>query len=313
MEEIQILKVVRERDIDLLLLEEFHVNQEFLLWFVGQAYKNKFPVLELINACHSVMDSELGESDLVVQFSNNRNEKYALLIENKIDAIPQPSQAKRYTTRGSKGKEEGSWKDFKTCIVAPEKYLQNNGTEASIYDTKISYEEIAEWLKRNPMDPIRSEYRAEIVKNAIEQNRNGYNPTPHESVTELFLQYWEFCSDSYPELGMPRPREIPANSDFIYFKPSGIPKEIKVVHKMEKGFLDLQISRGAEQIQRIEQASKNLISSDMRIVPAGKSAAIRLMVPIVDRFGKFEEQMDSIKECLTQAIRLVAIGKKINL
>lgn len=80
------------------------------------------------------MDSELGESDLVVQFYNSNNQKCALLIENKIDAIPQPNQAQRYQERGAKGVEEGNWEIFKTCIVAPKKYLQSKSTEAIIYD-----------------------------------------------------------------------------------------------------------------------------------------------------------------------------------
>lgn len=312
MKNVLILEVVRERDIDLLLLEEFHVCQQFLFWFVNRAYKDESSISKLINACHSLTDSHLGESDIAILFSNSNNEKCALLIENKIDAIPQPNQAKRYKERGLKGIKEGKWKTFKTCIVAPQSYLKKSN-EALDYDIKITYEKIAEWFKSNSKEQTRRNYKAKMMEEGIEQNRRGYNAKPNEFVSELFLQYWELCSVNYPELGMKKPEKIPARSDWIYFKPLEFSKGIKIVHKMAKGYLDLQISGGAGQIKKIKRANKDNISSGMKVVPAGKSVAIRVIVPRVNRFGKFEEQIDLIKECLVQAKKLVKIGKKFKL
>ena len=79
------IKYVAERDIDLLLLEEFNANAEFASWFMSVAFP-KEKESECIGAWHSVNDPELGESDLIVLYDRG----FAILIEKKIDAPVQP-------------------------------------------------------------------------------------------------------------------------------------------------------------------------------------------------------------------------------
>jgi len=87
------LSGVCERDVDLLLLEEFISTQEFLHWFMQQVYPKAFSSIEFIEAHRSVTQSN-GESDLEVTLDIPH--RVRLLIENKVNASLQPMQAERY-------------------------------------------------------------------------------------------------------------------------------------------------------------------------------------------------------------------------
>jgi len=86
-QELQFIECVAERDIDLLLPEEFHVSASFRSWLIGQAFELDFCCGQFFGARHSVNHITLGESDLVVLFADGAGNRIALLIENKIDAL----------------------------------------------------------------------------------------------------------------------------------------------------------------------------------------------------------------------------------
>ena len=167
------LEAVTERDIDLLLFEELTANSRFAQWFA----KKICPELELvsISVWHSLTDAELGESDLVL-LVNPEQTKHAILVENKVDAAPQPTQAERYRSRGKAGIDLGKWTSFASCLIAPEKYLTSERNTAG-YDAKISYEEIQNCIHETLGDPSRRKFKEFILKEAIEQNRRGYVAT----------------------------------------------------------------------------------------------------------------------------------------
>src|SRR6266446_6305035 len=97
---VNFIEAVAERDIDLLLLEEFHVSDEFRSWFVNQVLPDSLTNTSFEGAWHSVTQPRLGESDLLVIVAGSTGGRMALLIENKIDAPPQPEQGARYRERG---------------------------------------------------------------------------------------------------------------------------------------------------------------------------------------------------------------------
>ena len=120
-------------------------------------------------------------NDIAAIFKDLEGRKTAILIENKIDALAQPNQAARYRSRGDAGIEKTWWHKYRTCMIAPQAYLDAN-SEAELYDARVSYESIKEWFQHVETD-CRSAYRAEVGENAIEQNRRGYKPIPHVGVT----------------------------------------------------------------------------------------------------------------------------------
>ncbi|WP_331344181.1 PD-(D/E)XK nuclease family protein [Cellvibrio sp. UBA7661] len=302
MDNINKIEAVTERDIDLLLLEEFNTSYEFSSWFYSIVTKDtKKPLCK--GAWHSISDSTLGESDLIAIYENG----LAILIENKIDALAQPEQGIRYEARGQKGVKTGLWSNFITCMVAPNLYMQKE-KDAGVYQTNVSYEEIAYWFLTSTTNDRRSIYKSYIVKEAIEQNRRGYTINPDARVTEFWLRYWELSSQYYPDLEMKKPGIKPANSDWPVFCPLIFDKRFSIVHKLERGAVDLQIAGAATKLEFLQSL---LSDSEISIEKAGKSAAVRLRVASIDRFASFESQKNIAIDGLNAARRLLDIGTNL--
>ena len=300
---IEVTKVsyVAERDIDLLLLEEINVSPKFSSWLLERVGHSD-PSISSVGAWHSITHAQFGESDLIVKFDSG----YAILIENKIDAPAQPDQSARYQKRGEVGLTAGSWSGYICCIVAPARYLKGN-PEAKTYDARISYEEIRDWFLAQGDE--RSDFRADMLSSAIEQNRRGYSPLPHDDVTKFWLSYWRLASESFPLLEMPQPGSKPANSDWPDFRPRELGGRFNIVHKMAQGYVDLQFRNAAGRIDEIRRLVRD---PTLQVVVAGKSAAVRILVSKVDRFVSFQAQRSKVIEALRAAQELLSLAKDLD-
>ena len=302
MEKTNKVEAVTERDIDLLLLEELNVSDDFSTWFYSAITKNNDKPSSK-GAWHSITDPDFGESDLVVIYDNG----LAILIENKIDAIEQPQQGRRYKARGNKGIEKGFWRSFVTCMVAPDLYLQKQ-QDSSVYDATLGYEAISAWFSSKEGADRRSAYKSYLIKEAIEQNRRGYTVNPDERVTDFWSKYWDLSIQQYPELEMKKPGIKPAKSDWPAFRPSTLDKRFKIVHKLKRGDVDLQIAGAAEKIDDLQESLSDI---KIEVVKARKSAAIILKVKKIDKSSSFESQKDIVIEGLNAARKLLVIGQNL--
>ena len=299
------IKYVAERDIDLLLLEEFNANAEFASWFMSVAFP-KEKESECIGAWHSVNDPELGESDLIVLYDRG----LAILIENKIDAPVQPRQGHRYTERGEKGVEEGMWKKFKTCIIAPKSYLGSE-KDSRTYDSSVSYEAIDESFCQKATPDQRASHKSYLIRQAIEQNRRGYTPETDEAVTKFWNEYWELCTKQYPELEMRQPGNKPAGSDWPTFRPIKLIRHLpksRIIHKLAEGFIDLELP---ESYELSEETVETLSAADATVERTGKSKSIRLRSHPVNRVDLFETQEEKVSKCLKSATRLLQLSRHL--
>ena len=308
---IQKLEAVAERDIDLLFIEELNVSKSFRSWLYGMVWETNNHDLPFLGAWHSLTHPEYGESDIAAIFKDLEGRKAAILIENKIDAPAQPNQAARYRSRGDAGIEKTWWHKYRTCMIAPQAYLDAN-SEAELYDVRISYESIKEWFQHVETD-CRSAYRAEVVGNAIEQNRRGYKPIPHGGVTQFWLDYWELSRIEFSELRMRKPNKIPARSDWPRFKPQGLKPNFVVIHKWRRGVVDLTILGDANAVDQIIHLNGDLLGDGVTVLPTGNSAAIRIDVPMVDRFAGFQAQIEKVRAGLSAASRLVELSHQVKL
>ena len=59
-----ILESIRERDIDLLLIEELNVNRDFCSFFVQNIFEDSSNIIEA-KALHSVVNPQFGETDIL--------------------------------------------------------------------------------------------------------------------------------------------------------------------------------------------------------------------------------------------------------
>ena len=157
-----------ERDIDLLILEEFISDTSFAEIFLDAVnIKGEYSILQAI---HSKRDADYGESDIVfiLDISGRR---YALHIEDKIDAMAMPNQSGRYHKRAEKDKAAGEYDDYSVLIVAPKQYLEAN-KEAHKYDYHVTYEQLRDFF--GSRKDMRSKYKLALINRAIEKQKSGY-------------------------------------------------------------------------------------------------------------------------------------------
>jgi hypothetical protein len=286
------LEAIYERDVDLLLLEELSVSSEFASWLVGQTDLSGINFGSLDSVQHSVVDQGR-ESDLIVIFLDTTGDRYALLIENKIDAPAQPDQSSGYRSRAHVGIDAGRWKDARTCILAPEAYLGKD-SEAKGYNIQVSYEAIAAWFDQRAKSDPRYSYRATVMRNAIEQARRVRVAEVDEGVTAFWHAYWKDVSFFYPELEFSDPGTRSTGSTWIQFFPKIRGKARTIEHKLTAGFVDLSLPKVPA--SRFDELRQRFLPTtaprSMEVVLAGKSLVIRSAVPKIDPRQDYEAQRD---------------------
>lgn len=290
------IEKVLERDIDLLVINNF-INNKLLKLFLDKINLKDYVVLDVE---HSHVDADLGESDITVIIEKD-NYKIGLLIEDKIDAPAMDLQPERYIERGKRG-INNKYNEFKTIIIAPNKYLKAN-PYVSKYQYQISYEEILEVLS----DDI---YTKTLLTKAIEEKESGYIIIENEMVTKFWKRYYEFVRTNYPKIKI---HEIhgPRGSNAQWPELQTDYKQVKILHKSNKGYMDLTFNNMADNIG-IFNKYINDINQDLKIVKTGKSLSIRIDVPKIDFTNDFDNYINELNICMNSALELYHLLSKIN-
>lgn len=287
------VKSIYERDIDLLLLEEFSVNDRFRKWFLDQ---NGLPVeTEFLNAWRSISDFNLGETDILISYRSLSGTVY-LLLENKLDADFQEDQFSRYSKRASKYVTRGDCQEFFIILVAPQKYLDNQNE----FEFTHSYEEIKVWFNRQH-DP-RSDFKARILNIAIEKLRRGYQVINDPSTFDFWLNYWQTLRATTSSLRMKKPKAVPRNSDWpVLENPEIKAFGFQILHKLSRGYIDAQ-NRSEFVKSRLNQMD---LPENLSLHQTGKSLSIRIYTHILDKHKPFSEQKQQVDESIQKAIELL--------
>jgi len=295
--EIKFVASIAERDIDLLILEELSVSDEFREWFSSRVFGE--PIFQtIIGAWHSVSDAQLGESDIAFLFEGIDGPRTAILIENKIGAPPQPEQGQRYRLRGEKGLREGYWEKFKTCVIAPSKYLLSSRHTES-YDANISHEELLAYFQSRRPRGERYTYKAQILLEGIEQNRRGYQPAHNDEMTKFVSDYFVYASDEYANLGMQEAKPRPAGSTWIMFYPKSFQKGINMAHQLTAGWVKVFFTGQAGALESLQEKYKSILPNGASIALAGKSVAISMEIPKIEPLStSFSDQKEIVKQAL---------------
>lgn len=302
----QSLKAIQERDIDLLLVEELAATPEFQTWLFRELGQSPNQIENFIGVWHSVSDSEWGESDIEFGVMHRGGTRHLVLIENKINATFQDEQLERYRRRGEKATAD-EWDAFTTGLVAPESYVAGTD-QIDVVDATVTYEAVRDWFWDR--GSRRADFKAEMVSEAIEQNRRGYTREPDEDVTSLHHYYWELVRDRYPELEMDRPDGVPSGNLWVRFDPPTLPTNVKLIHKMGRGDIDLQFSGTAEQADAFVEQYEPSVEDNMMIVRTGQSMSIRIDVPPISEAVTPQEQREQIKAGQQAAYQLISWYKQ---
>lgn len=161
----------------------------------------------------------------------------------------------------------------------------------------------------------RFSYKAQILLEAIEQNRRGYQPEYNQEITEFVSNYYQFVAKNYPELNMQRVKPRPAGSTWVMFYPVSLPEKTDLMHQLTKGLVKLFFNGQAKNFEELKEKHSSSLPDGARISIAGKSVAISIKVPKVEPVSMtFEEQQEKIKESLESLVKLeryVASNKSI--
>lgn len=291
---------ILEHDIDMLILEEFSCSESFCKIFLD---KVEIKGAKLLMTWQSKTDSELGESDITIIFER-QGKKFALLIEDKIDAVAMPEQPSRYILRGDKGVSNGEYDYYYIFIVAPKQYLENN-EKAQEYPNYVSYEEIKEYFER--LNDSRSAFKLSQIDLAINKQKNGYQIIKNTAVTDFWQKYVEYSKKYFPNLDLAIHSDIkPANGVWPHFRLNKVGTFI--YHKSNMGYVDLTYNRQADKIDSISKFLVSIVGNyyeeGFKVVKTGKSCAIRIEVPIIAFSKPFEEQKNYVSEALSAVDKL---------
>ena len=221
---------IQERDIDLILLEEFNVEKSFCNWFID---KLKLPLFEKSNiAWRSISDFGLGETDILFSYISNGETIY-VLIENKLDASFQENQYDRYLQRANKYVETKKCQKVFCVLTAPLHYCENQ-EDFKIF---LSYEEISDKFRDSKSE--RNIFKSRLLNIAIEKLRRGYKPVNAPIVQEFWNLYWEYKEEKYSSLEMKRPGIVPEKSDWPMLYDKRLGKKIVFHHKLSQGNIDV--------------------------------------------------------------------------
>jgi hypothetical protein len=238
---------VCERDIDLLLLEEFLSSAAFRAWFIEASGVPEARLVKFLGADRSVTHTT-GESDLEVQFEDDAGCVVTLLIENKVGAALQPQQAERYRQRGDDYVAKGRCSRYWPVIVAPATYFGARVDDKG-FGHQLTYEALANWFEHADDLAERRHYKTYMLRSAIEKAVYGYRADADEATTDFFLAYWHLVMARYPDLGMAKPGGRPSGSGRVYFKrPEIVALKADVAHKTGKGMVDLHLRGRGDRI-----------------------------------------------------------------
>lgn len=295
-----------ERDMDILLAEEFQVSPDFANWFLSATNCATCRDGRVLEVAVSKSDN-LGESDLVVLCESiDTKSRFAFFIEDKIDAPLQPEQLARYRKRAEIGWQRGMYSHFHVVLCSPKTYPETH-KDAEGFDAYVSYESIASFLRENDPSTIRNLYRADVIASAAKKTGPAGWVKETDAQTDSFWQAaYAIAVKEFSDLEM-RPPKFARGQTWLIFRPHEmptLPRIIAVNLKADRGLADLTFS--GILCRLFTPLVLPLLESDMTTHQTGKSTVIRLSVPpfgISNFDSKAEEHVRAAFTACTRLIR----------
>lgn len=326
-DEILTLSHATERDIDLLLVEELRCSHAFRGRFIEEL--SSITGARLSHRSGRVSHSRRRmhsrrEIDIFLEIDGHDG-RYAILIENKLDTSEQPQQAESYRLEAAALSSDGF--DFAlTVLICPEVYASKASAFAEKFDAVFSYERVLSVLMERA-DAERGElsarlrYRADLISQAIEKGRRGYQAVPLASVSNFIRAYVAMLD----ELGIALPpgpsmlKDAPAESKTMIFAPSALPKwdflpQTRLVHQLREGNANICLYGWGDHFSHIAGLmAPALAGTPYRLVPtinkrANGHAGIMIVTdtPTIDNLAPFSEQREQIEIGMRATAELAA-------
>ena len=288
---------IEERDTDIAIIRSFIDYKEVRKLFFSLIGKEG----EIIKIFHSKRqfekDNKIGESDIIIILEND-NERFAIFIEDKINANPQPNQRKRYDERAQLLKVEECLDEYYIFLCAPKVYLSTAKAEG--YEYTISHEAIGEKLNENDLNKV-------IFQYSCDDKKQGYNPIEDVNVTDFWNKLYEYIDKNY-ELNIKR-QEGPRGSNAVWAIFNTKIEGIKVCWKSDKNVIDINFDYSKCEESLFYAYSNKFKELGCYPVTTGKSRSLRISIPRNMTVNFREDFNEQIKE-ITYVLNLIdEIGK----
>ena len=286
-----------ERDIDILLAEEFEVSSSFADWFKSNT-KFSAAAAQVVEVFVS-QSNNLGESDLIIIFERDQGDRFALYLEDKVDAPLQPHQAQRYYQRARKEVDCGTFREFEIIFCAPEAYGRPGG-----FDRYITYEEMGHWLEKADPSP-RGRYRAEFLLTAATKHKNTWIREQDDATDAFWKKAYDIAIREFPILEM-KELSMTKDSTWIVLRPRDMPtmpKTTNIALKGNHGHIDLTFGNTIAHLLAAKVGE--ILSDDMTIHQTGASAAIRLQAPPFSIGEGLDTGVPKVRAAFVAAKRLI--------
>lgn len=285
------VEAIQERDVDLILLEEFTTDNSFCEWFINELDLPK--ISEKLGVWRSITGYGLGETDILFSYKSESKTIY-IMIENKLDASFQNKQYERYLQRAEKYVTDKSCDAAFTVLVAPKLFCENQ----SEFERFVSYEQISKRLEFTGTK--RNLFKSNLLKIASEKLRRGYQPINSEPVQKFWHSYWKFKEDKYPNLQMKKPDIVPQNSDWPMLYDDNL-KGIVFYHKLGQGNTDATFKNFSNET---EFKIREILPRKYELVKHSKSFSIRIFSGKTDRTKDFNTQQEAVNKGLENLDKL---------
>ena len=282
---------IRERDVDLIILEELSTDNSFCEWFIREL---DLPDLTSVNgAWRSISAFGHGETDILFSYYSN-DIKIFVLIENKLDTSFQNEQFNRYIKRAEEYLIKKECDNAFAILIAPKLYCENQ----SDFENYLTYETIAERLEF--VGTKRNLFKSNLLQIATEKLRRGYQPVNSIPVQNFWHSYWQYKEEKYPSLVMKKPDIVPHNSDWPMLFDDNL-KNIVFYHKLGQGNSDATFKGFSDEV---EFKIKEHIPEWAKFEKHSKSFSIRVYSGKIDRTKDFNKQIDNVENGLKNLQRI---------
>ena len=327
-----VLETVIERDMDILLLEELLVSEEFqkyiytltlgrkngLDWARIENVKSRHSVPFLVENKEGSLDNcyEDRETDIEVTFTTVDGKEQILFIENKVDAAFTESQPESYRARVEQTERKGT--KAASLLVAPDQYIKGRSIGSS-FDFTLPYEELEqhfvakqEKCKEKGEMWKRLGFKTDLINHALYKYRRSGPVKVNDGITSFRAAYDSRVMASAPELQHRPVGNIGTDTWVTYSR--GLEENEEgsryIIHKVDRGKVDLHVKMSACSVKwkKLQPIIEKIKGNDMDLPAPGKkdkSFKISLDVPVLATNRAFtEEEYADVDKCINSILKL---------
>ncbi len=289
---------LKERDLDLILLEELSSDTGFLAWFVKHLDLVNCTFLDAKHSVWEITGKKWRETDVQV-FVESSGRTIAILIEDKIAAQFTCRQAERYKESAEKLIKKGSADKSFIVLCAPKSYL-DGVPEDDPWNLRISLETVLEWFEKRRPD-FRASWRAKAIRSCLEHLSASQSAGPKE-----IRRFSSELRDYLDSLGEGFYHKVTGDKSSFSIKFDRPGRHVLIEWKNNQACVDLTFSG-----PNVGKASADDAPPGVTFMPSGekgrKSDIFSVKVPNADLTMPLEEQMDIVSEVMDAIRKLLPL------